>query len=112
MTAGQNMPHTDLSRRYDVDWLRVLGMMTVFLFHNNRFFDTDGWHVKSPETSQASMMITMFAVQWMMPLFFILSGIGAYHALGHERWSQYLILRVKRLVVPLVFGIFVFIAPW
>jgi len=111
MTAGQNMPHTDLSRRYDVDWLRVLGMMTVFLFHNNRFFDTDGWHVKSPETSQASMMITMFAVQWMMPLFFILSGIGIYHALAHQRWPQYFVSRVKRLLVPLVFGIFVVIAP-
>ena len=105
------MPHTDLSRRYDVDWLRVLGMMTVFLFHNNRFFDTDGWHVKSPETSQASMMITMFAVQWMMPLFFILSGIGIYHALAHQRWPQYFVSRVKRLLVPLVFGIFVVIAP-
>jgi hypothetical protein len=86
-------------------------MMTVFLFHNNRFFDTEGWHVKSPETSQASMMITMFAVQWMMPLFFILSGIGIYHALAHQRWPQYLVSRVKRLLVPLVFGIFVVIAP-
>lgn len=86
-------------------------MTTVFLFHNNRFFDTDGWHVKSAETSQASTMITVFAVQWMMPLFFILSGIGSYHALAHQRWPQYLGSRVKRLLVPLLFGIFVIIAP-
>ncbi len=111
MTAGRNAPHTDLTRRYDVDWLRVLGMLTVFLFHNNRFFDTDGWHVKSPETSEASMIVTIFAVQWMMPLFFLLSGIGIYHALAHQRWPQYLISRVKRLLVPLLFGIFVIIAP-
>jgi len=111
MTMGQNVPHADLSRRYDVDWLRVLGMMTVFLFHNNRFFDTEGWHVKSPETSEASMMVTILAVQWMMPLFFILSGIGIYHALTHQRWPQYLVSRVKRLLVPLLFGIFVIIAP-
>ncbi len=111
MALGQNAPHTDLSRRYDVDWLRVLGMMTVFLFHNNRFFDTDGWHVKSPETSEASMLFTILAVQWMMPLFFILSGIGIYHALAHQRWPHYLVSRVKRLLVPLLFGIFVIIAP-
>jgi len=111
MTLGQNVPHTDLARRYDVDWLRVLGMMVVFLFHNNRFFDTEGWHVKSAETSEASMAITIFAVQWMMPLFFILSGIGIYHALSHQRWPQYLLSRVKRLLVPLLFGIFVVIAP-
>jgi len=111
MTLGQNAPHTDPARRYDVDWLRVLGMMTVFLFHNNRFFDTEGWHVKSAETSETSMVITVVAVQWMMPLFFILSGIGIYHALSHQRWPQYLLSRVKRLLVPLLFGIFVVIAP-
>lgn len=86
-------------------------MMVVFLFHNNRFFDTEGWHVKSAETSQASMLVTIFAVQWMMPMFFILSGIGIYHALGHQGWRQYLVSRVKRLLVPLLFGIFVIIAP-
>jgi len=111
MTLGQDAPHTDLARRYDVDWLRVLAMMTVFLFHNNRFFDTEDWHVKSTETSEASMAVTIFAVQWMMPLFFILSGIGIYHALSHQRWRQYLLSRVKRLLVPLLFGIFVVIAP-
>jgi len=111
MTFGLNAPQAGLSRRYDVDWLRVLGMMTVFLFHNNRFFDTEGWHVKSDETSQACTMVTTFAVQWMMPLFFILSGIGVYHALSRQGWPQYLISRVKRLLVPLLFGIFVIIAP-
>jgi len=62
-------------------------------------------------TSQASMMVTIFAVQWMMPLFFILSGIGIYHALAHQGWRQYLVSRVKRLLVPLLFGVFVIIAP-
>ncbi len=102
----------ELTRRYDIDWLRVLGMMVVFLFHNARFFDTDGWHVKSPRTTPVVTMIVIFAVQWMMPLFFILSGIGAYHALAHQGWRQYLVSRVKRLAVPLIFGIFVIIAPW
>ncbi len=106
--AGQ----PELGRRYDVDWLRVLGMIVVFLFHNARFFDTDGWHVKSPRTTEAVTMVVIFTVQWMMPLFFLLSGIGAYHALAHQKWPQYLLARVKRLAVPLVFGIFVFIAPW
>ncbi len=103
----------ELIRRYDVDWLRVLGMMVVFLFHSARFFDTGGWHVKSPRTSEAVSFITLIVtIQWMMPLFFLLSGIGAYHALKHQRWPQYLLSRVKRLMVPLVFGIFVIIAPW
>jgi glucan biosynthesis protein C len=116
MTQTSGVPQIDrpeLTRRHDVDWLRVLGMMVVFLFHNARFFDTEGWHVKSPRTSEAVSFITVIlTVQWMMPLFFVLSGIGAYHGLAHRGWRQYLVSRVKRLVVPLVFGIFVIIAPW
>jgi len=112
-TSGIPQPgRPELTRRYDVDWLRVLGMMVVFLFHNARFFDTDGWHVKSSRTTPVVTMIVILTVQWMMPLFFTLSGFGAYHALAHQRWPQYLSSRVKRLAVPLLFGIFVVIAPW
>ena len=100
-------------RRSDVDWLRVLGMMAVFLFHCGRFFDTEGWHVKSVRTSEvASLLTVVIAVQWLMPLFFVLSGIGAYHFLAAQNWRRYLLSRVKRLAVPLVFGVFVLIAPY
>ena len=87
-------------------------MATVFLFHCTRFFDTEDWHVKSPRMSPTLDIVIIFTVQWMMPLFFILSGIAAYHSLARRRWWQYLASRIKRLVVPLAFGIFVIIAPW
>jgi len=113
MSDASQISRPELTRRYDVDWLRVLGMMVVFLFHCARFFDPEGWHVKSPRTSEAVSFVTLVVtIQWMMPLFFILSGIGVYHALARQRWPQYLVSRVKRLAVPLLFGIFVFIAPW
>ncbi len=116
MVLTQNTARTggspELTRRYDVDWLRVLGMMTVFVFHCGRFFDTEGWHVKSPRTTPLVSLFVVFAVQWMMPLFFILSGIGAYHALKHQNGRQFVVSRVKRLLVPLLFGIFIVIAPW
>lgn len=111
-TISQARTHSEISRRYDVDWLRALGMMTVFLFHCGRFFDTGGWHVKSPRTSPSLDIVNTVIVQWMMPLFFILSGISIYYSLGRQRWSEFLVSRLKRLVVPLLFGIFVIIAPW
>jgi glucans biosynthesis protein C len=101
------------TRRYDVDWLRVLAMMAVFLFHCGRFFDTENWHVKSARTSVAASFLTLIiAVQWMMPLFFVLSGISTYHSLSVQNWRQFLVSRFKRLAVPLLFGIFVVIAPY
>jgi hypothetical protein len=48
--------------------------------------------------------------QWLMPLFFVLSGISSYYALGYLSGRKYLSGRVKRLVVPLVFGTFTHIS--
>ena len=38
-------------RRYDVDWLRVVATLAIFLFHCARFFDTEGWELKNAEQS-------------------------------------------------------------
>ena len=38
-------------RRYDIDWLRIIAMLAVFLFHCTRFFDPEGWHLKNTEQS-------------------------------------------------------------
>ena len=27
-----------VTRRYDLDWLRVMGILTVFIYHSGRFF--------------------------------------------------------------------------
>lgn len=35
------MTEARTGRRYDIDWLRVLGMLFVFLFHCARYFDAD-----------------------------------------------------------------------
>ena len=60
-------------RRHDIDWLRILAIMTVFIFHCARFFDTQGWHVKNPENNTPITFLVLFLSQWMMPLFFILN---------------------------------------
>jgi hypothetical protein len=49
--------------------------------------------------------------QWLMPLFFVLSGASIYYALGFRKPRQFVHERVRRLIIPLVFGIFVLIPP-
>jgi glucan biosynthesis protein C len=38
-------------RRYDIDWLRVIAVLAVFLLHMSQFFDTGGWILKNAEHS-------------------------------------------------------------
>jgi glucans biosynthesis protein C len=97
-------------RRYDIDWLRVLAMGTIFLFHCARFFNYEDWHVKNLTLSHGLSIFVVLTAQWIMPLFFILSGIGVFFALKHRTAAPFIRERFLRLVVPLVFGIF-FLAP-
>lgn len=99
------------ARRNDADWLTVLAMLTVFLFHCARFFNHEDWHVKSNHLDHGMSLFVAIVAQWVMPLFFVLSGTSSYHSLNARSIAAYLRNRLRRLAVPLVFGIFVVLAP-
>jgi peptidoglycan/LPS O-acetylase OafA/YrhL len=89
-------------RRYDVDWLRVIAMLAIFLFHCTRFFDTEGWELKNPEQSEILFVLMRGLIwPWVMELFFLLSGVGTWYALKSRRAGAYVWERVKRLLIPL-----------
>jgi glucan biosynthesis protein C len=97
---------SETKRYYYIDWLRVLAILTVFLFHNARFFDLEDWHVKNAQTSMGFTIFITFIAQWLMPLFFILSGLSTYYALRFQSVGRYMRSKFLRLAVPLVVGMF------
>ena len=44
-------------RRYDIDWLRVVAILAVFLYHCARFFGPEGWHLKNAEQSEFVLVL-------------------------------------------------------
>jgi len=50
-------------RRYDVDWLRIIAMLAVFLYHCTRFFDPEGWLLKNTEQSEL-LFVLMLGLIW------------------------------------------------
>ena len=93
-------------RRYDLDWLRVLGILTVFIYHTGRFFNSEYWHVKNPTTYFAMDVWETILSNWMMPLIFAISGASLFYALGKGGPGKFIKDKVLRLLVPLVAGIF------
>jgi len=91
------------TRLYDVDWLRVIATLTIIAFHCSRFFDTaDPWHVKNNVLTDALTIPFAIGGQFMMPLFFLLSGISTYFALGARSLRDFAWRRVQRLALPVV----------
>lgn len=100
-----------MERRYDIDWLRCSAMLMVFLFHCARFFDDYPWHVKDHQVSPAMSAFVGFLVIWIMPLFFIISGMSSFYSLRKRSGGQFILARFKRLAIPFIFGVFVLIPP-
>jgi len=95
------------SRRYDLDWLRVLAILTIFFFHSLRFFTLEYWHVKNPTTYSMIENLANYLECWMMPLIFVISGASVFfESQKNKTISRYIYDKTLRLLVPLVVGIF------
>jgi glucan biosynthesis protein C len=93
-------------RRFDLDWLRVLTILTVFIFHSGRFFDMGDWHVKNPTTYFGDDVWTAFLADWMMPFIFVISGASLYYVIAKGGTGKFVKDKILRLGVPLVVGVF------
>ena len=83
-----------------------------FFFHCALFFRDAPWILYNEERSPVALVFSSWLDMWFMPLFFLLSGVGSWYALRSRTNGQYLLERVKRLLVPLyTVGLFVISPP-
>lgn len=108
---NQQMPLVE--RRHDIDWLRILLIFSVLLFHVGMVYrgSNEGWHIKSKQTSEWLHHVMVQLHIWRMPLLFFISGVGTYFALGIRNHRKYLKERAKRLFLPLLIGMFGIVVP-
>lgn len=99
-----------MKRIYFIDWLRIVAIVLVFLFHNAHFFDTMYWHVKNPQQSEAPLLFVGFLNIWIMPLFFFLAGSAAVFG-SNKPFPKFVWGKVTRLLIPFVVGILILIPP-
>jgi glucan biosynthesis protein C len=90
-------------RKYELDWLRVLAILFVFLYHSTRFFNLGDWHVKNADTYVWIEMWNVFATRWMMPLFFIISGASLFFAMEKSGgFRRFYVDKFLRLMIPVL----------
>jgi glucans biosynthesis protein C len=105
------------NRRYDIDWLRVIAIGLLLIYHVAIAFQPWGIMIGFI-TNQESWVplwtpMSMLNV-WRIPLLFFVSGMGVYFALQHRTWKQLIGERSKRILLPFVFGMFAIVpvATW
>jgi glucan biosynthesis protein C len=102
---------TKEARRFDLDWLRVVTILCVFLYHASLFFWTYWWYIKNAQTNGVTDLFVGIMGFWMMPLLFMVAGSAAWFSLGLRNRGAFIKERALRLIVPFVFGILALIPP-
>lgn len=107
--AASSVPTAEVmagGRRYELDWLRVVVVLGLIPYHVAVVFSVGpGDYVKNGERSlffDAGATLVAFVG---MPLLFVIAGAATWYALGHHSPSAFLVERLRRLAVPLIFGI-------
>ncbi|OIQ27586.1 MAG: acyltransferase [Bacteroidetes bacterium MedPE-SWsnd-G2] len=100
-------------RRYDIDWLRVIAIGLLLIYHIAIVFQPwamfIGFVRSDAFLEDLWKPMTMLNV-WRIPFLFYVSGMGLYFAMRKRNWKQLILERSKRILLPFLFGI-VAIAP-
>ena len=99
-----------MQRRYDLDWVRILAFALLVPYHVGMYYVSWDWHVKSPELVTALEPLMILSAPWRLALLFLVSGVATAH-LRTKLQSGFLRQRSWRLLLPLLFGMYVVVPP-
>ncbi|MGO4552187.1 acyltransferase [Lysobacter sp. 2RAF19] len=97
------------TRRHDIDALRAIAFGMLILYHWAMLYVGGdwGWHIKSTYTTEAIQLPMLAVNRWRMDLIFLISGLSVHFLLRDSGIGRFVALRTWRLLLPLVFGMWV-----
>lgn len=99
-----------MQRRHDLDWVRIAAFGLLILYHVGMYYVSWDWHIKSPQAGPALEPLMLMSSPWRLSLLFLVSG-AATGFLFFKQHEGFLRSRSWRLLIPLLFGMLVVVAP-
>jgi hypothetical protein len=87
-----------------MDWLRVIFVCGLIMIHTATIFDPYPITAVKGSRSFPLILFSTFLHEWRLAILFIVAGAGSYFALGFLNGRRFMLMRFKRIVIPLVVG--------
>lgn len=99
-------------RKYFIDNLRNITILLLFPVHTFMIWNDFGsrFYIWLGENKILSTLIVLVN-PWFMPLLFVLAGVSARYALLKRTEKKFIAERIKKLLIPFLFGL-VFFVPF
>lgn len=102
-----------MGRHYYLDWLRVMAILFVFFVHGSKIFDYHTTVVFNVVRSPVLSIFREFALLWIMPFFFVISGAAVYLASRFQKAGGFIKSKARRILIPsILVGTFVVNPPY
>ncbi len=93
------------ARRYsELDWLRVILILLVFVHHVFMPFNGDSWHIMNAESSKLLDNVMVYFEQLRLPVLFFIAGAGSFLLLEKMNAKAFIVKKFQRLFIPLLVG--------
>ena len=99
------------SRKYFLDWLRVLAFGCLIAFHVGCLYASWDYNIKSPRPVHEIDAVLLAVTPWRMALLFVISGVASRYLLTKLGAWRFALDRLRRLVPVILVGMFVVIPP-
>lgn len=99
-------------RRHEIDWIRNISILMLFTYHTAAIFSNFGdFYIVSEQKNLVADILILILFVWYMPMLFFLAGASTYFSLKNRNLKEYIVERIKKLFIPLIFGIIVLVPP-
>lgn len=98
-----------VNRRYDIDWIRVIAIGLLLIYHITISFQPWGiifQFIQNKESLETLWIPMSLLNVWRIPILFFISGMGVYFAIKKRNWKLLMLERMRRILIPLIFGYF------
>jgi len=96
-------------RVHYLDWLRVVIVLSLVPFHCAMLFAPYAYWLRNNVLNPATQALVIALDQFNMETLFFVAGAATWFSLGRRTGREYMVERIKRLFVPIVFGMLVLV---